>query len=157
MGWIRRCGAPPCYGYTTADCHVQILTFNADNASNNDTQTDTLDDLPNSFEHVNRVRCFNHTMQISARGLLEPLTTAKPANEGIDVDDNDMAGVNNPDDTIASDDEDENADGVDEIDDDADLMDGLDEDEKEDLIESTKEAAEALQKVCSPAKYGDGC
>ena len=89
-------------------------------------------------------------MQISARGLLEPLTTAKPANEGIDIDDGDMAGVNNPDETIGSDDEDENAGldgGVDESDDNGDLMDGLDDDEKEDLIESTKEAADALQKV----------
>jgi hypothetical protein len=128
----------------------QILTFNADNVSNNDTQTDKLDDLPNSFEHINRIRCFNHTKQISARGLLEPLTAAKPVNEGIDVDDGDMAGINNPDDMIGSDDEDEDArldGGVNENDDDGDLMDGLDDDEKEDLIDSTKEAAEALQKV----------
>lgn len=89
-------------------------------------------------------------MQISARGLLDPLNKAKPTIEDIGVDDGDMARVNEPD--VGSADEDENADlddGVDESDgdDDGDLMDGLDDDEKEDLIESTKEAADALQKV----------
>lgn len=28
--------------------------------------------LPNSFEEVNRVRCFNHTLQLSAKALLRP-------------------------------------------------------------------------------------
>jgi hypothetical protein len=100
-------------------------------------------------------------MQISARGVLEPLTTAKPANEGVDVDDSDMAGVNNPDDTIGTDEEDDEDAGLDggvyENEDDGDLMDGLDEDEREDLLESTKDAAEALQKVCPLMSHGDRC
>ncbi|KAF8877777.1 hypothetical protein BD779DRAFT_1415663, partial [Infundibulicybe gibba] len=43
----------------------KILAFNGDNATSNDTQTDKLDQLPNSFNRINRVRCFNHTMQLS--------------------------------------------------------------------------------------------
>ncbi|KAI0282628.1 hypothetical protein BC826DRAFT_872440, partial [Russula brevipes] len=42
----------------------KVLAFNADNATSNDKQTVHLDQLPNSFEAVNRVRCFNHTMQL---------------------------------------------------------------------------------------------
>ena len=125
----------------------KILTFNADNASNNDTQMAKLEELPNSFDSVNRVRCFNHTMQLSARALLRPLNNTKSTNEGIELDDVDMAGFNN----LGDDDEDENGavldDCVDENEDDEDLLDGLDDEAKEDLIDSTKEAADALQKV----------
>jgi hypothetical protein len=131
----------------------KILAFNADNALNNNTQTTKLEELPNSFESVNCVCCFNHTMQISARGVLEPLNNKKATNEGVKLDDIDMAGANNIGDAIGSDDEDEDDaepdDCVDENDDDKDLLDGLDDDEKEVLIESTKEAADALQKVCA--------
>ncbi|KAF8874617.1 hypothetical protein BD779DRAFT_1410946, partial [Infundibulicybe gibba] len=43
----------------------KILAFNSDNATSNDTQTSKLASLTNSFEEVNRVRCFNHTLQLS--------------------------------------------------------------------------------------------
>ncbi|KAF8871162.1 hypothetical protein BD779DRAFT_1429401, partial [Infundibulicybe gibba] len=42
----------------------KILAFNGDNATSNDMQTCKLAVLPNSFEEVNRVRCFNHTLQL---------------------------------------------------------------------------------------------
>ncbi|KAM6490968.1 hypothetical protein JOM56_013588, partial [Amanita muscaria] len=42
----------------------KILTFNGDNATSNDKQTTFLDKLPNSFNAINRVRCFNHTIQL---------------------------------------------------------------------------------------------
>jgi hypothetical protein len=35
-------------------------------------QTEKLDQLPNSFNIINGVCCFNHTMQLSAKALLKP-------------------------------------------------------------------------------------
>jgi hypothetical protein len=54
----------------------KIHTVNADNAMANDKQMTKLAALPNSFEEENRVRCFNHTMQLSAKALLAPLNPA---------------------------------------------------------------------------------
>ena len=48
----------------------KILAFNADNATANDKQTTKLGALDNSFNEANRVRCFNHTLQLSAKALL---------------------------------------------------------------------------------------
>jgi hypothetical protein len=60
-----------------ADYSLKILAFNGDNATSNDTQTTHLDKLPNSFEELNRVRCFNHTLQLSAKALLRPFNSPK--------------------------------------------------------------------------------
>jgi hypothetical protein len=46
--------------------------MNADNASANDTQTTELSTLDNAFDAENRVRCFNHTLQLSAKTLIQP-------------------------------------------------------------------------------------
>src|SRR5258705_11663448 len=54
----------------------KILAFNADNATPNDVQTIKLDQLDNSFKEENRVRCFNHTLQLSAKSLLKPFNLA---------------------------------------------------------------------------------
>ena len=54
----------------------KILAVNTDNATSNDTQTTKLDELDNSFDKENRVRCFNHTLQLSAKALLKPFNTA---------------------------------------------------------------------------------
>ncbi|KAI0284538.1 hypothetical protein BC826DRAFT_960512 [Russula brevipes] len=58
----------------------KILAFNVDNATSNDKQTVTLHTLPNSFDQVNHICCFNHTMQLSAKRLLKPLTLSTTAN-----------------------------------------------------------------------------
>src|ERR1700723_4639183 len=50
----------------------KILAVNANNATSNDTQTTELDQLDNTFEKENRVGCFNHTLQLSAKALLKP-------------------------------------------------------------------------------------
>jgi hypothetical protein len=48
-----------------------MLGLAGDNASSNDTQTASLAaETANSFEEINRVRCFNHTMQLSAKTML---------------------------------------------------------------------------------------
>ena len=64
----------------------KILAVNADNATSNDTQTTKLDQLDNSFEEENRVRCFNHTLQLSAKSLLKPFNMALSGNPADEVD-----------------------------------------------------------------------
>ena len=54
----------------------KILAVNADNATANDKQTMKLSKLANSFEEEHRARCFNHTIQLSAKTLLKPFNTA---------------------------------------------------------------------------------
>ena len=54
----------------------KIHAVNADNAMANDKQTIKLNALPNSFEKENCVRCFNHTLQLSAKALLAPFNPA---------------------------------------------------------------------------------
>ena len=120
------------------------MAFNGDNATSNDTQTDALDELPNSFESVNRVRCFNHTMQLSAKALLAPFSgpcTDKDADDIPDADDDD------------DEEEEEVADGGEDEDDDDDErdndpMDLLSEDEQAELLRDTAAARATLQKVC---------
>lgn len=55
------------------DC---ILAVNADNGSANDMQTKALTTMENSFDGQNRVRCFNHTLHLSAKALLSPFNAA---------------------------------------------------------------------------------
>ncbi|KAJ7923913.1 hypothetical protein B0H13DRAFT_1566850, partial [Mycena leptocephala] len=44
----------------------KILAVTGDNATSNDTQVVSLSENPNNaFERVNRVRCFNHTINLS--------------------------------------------------------------------------------------------
>ncbi|KAG6807073.1 hypothetical protein H0H92_008924, partial [Tricholoma furcatifolium] len=52
----------------------KIMAINADNATSNDTQTDHLESLHNSFSHVNRVHCFNHTLNLAVKALLHPFS-----------------------------------------------------------------------------------
>jgi len=50
----------------------KIHALNADNTTSNDTQTTKLDQLDNTFEEENQVRCFSHTLQLSAKALPKP-------------------------------------------------------------------------------------
>ena len=54
----------------------KLLSFNADNATNNDTQTTALANHDNSFESENRARCFTHVTNLGAKRLLHPFNTA---------------------------------------------------------------------------------
>src|ERR1700677_4879914 len=65
----------------------KILSFNADNATSNDTQTTKLTSLLNSFEEDNRTRCFNHTVQLLARKLIKPFNAGMAAGQASDDDD----------------------------------------------------------------------
>ena len=54
----------------------KILSVVADNVSANNTQTAALAALDNSFEEEARIRCFNHTVSLSAKAFLVPFNTA---------------------------------------------------------------------------------
>ncbi|KAL1698451.1 hypothetical protein EV121DRAFT_165766, partial [Schizophyllum commune] len=54
----------------------QVLSLIGDNASPNDKMTELVGQNPaNSFREDDRVRCFNHTLQLAANALLYPFGT----------------------------------------------------------------------------------
>jgi len=126
----------------------KILAVNADNASANDKQTTKLSNLDNSFEEQNRARCFNHTLQLSAKTLLVPFNTAlsgktKVDNELVDEDDDDqlMPEVDEEEcDEEADEEKDDEDDGINELE-------KLSEDEREQVLEDTAAVRETVTKV----------
>lgn len=116
----------------------KILTFNADNATANDKQTAKLDALDNSFEETNRVRCFNHTLQLSAKALLTPFNTAISGKAAQD----DEPPEEDDDDNLQFSQEDEGDDGEDG-EEDVDEEDVEDKDDKDDDIDELEELSES--------------
>jgi hypothetical protein len=119
------------------------LAYNGDNATVNDAQTEKLDKLPNSFEAVNRVRCFTHTLQISAKALISPFATPPPKNKEEEQEE--------AYDFILDDDENEEGEEAEDEEDDEpedDFMALLSAEEQEGLTNITAGARATLQKVC---------
>jgi len=135
----------------------QILAMNADNATLNDTQGESLADMPNSFQLENHVCCFNHTLQLSVKTLLHPFNVGL----GKAMEDRDSADV---DDLLDDDDdEDKNKDkdkgkgkdedlpdvpDINDINDSIDELDMLDADEWEAIIADTAAVCETVSKLC---------
>jgi hypothetical protein len=126
----------------------QVLAFNGDNATSNDKQAACLHALPNSFNEVNRVRCFNHTMQLSARSLLKPFSTKiDGADADADADDDDngtppeLEDIGDEEDGDADDDEDD-------TEEEEDALEALSAEEREALFENTGVVRMTLDKVC---------
>ena len=128
--------------------------MNADNATSNDTQKKTLADMPNSFSLENRVCCFNHTLQLSAKTLLRPFNAGlgKMTDDG---DNNDVDDLDADDNGLDKDDDDDGNDDdslptvldADDIDDGVDELDALDADEREEIIADTAAVRETVSKV----------
>ena len=126
---------------------MQILAFVGDNTSSNDTQTVQLDKLANSFEAANWVRCFNHTMQLSAKALLKPFNAREASSATSDSDFEDTLDVFTHDD-------DEDVGVPAEVDDGGaseieDPFEGLDDVDKEELLQDTVAVRDTLNKVQS--------
>jgi hypothetical protein len=72
----------------------QILAVVSDNATSNDTQMTALSNNPNNrFEGINRVRCFNHTINLAVKALLRPFQTTTRRDgttASLDIDDFDL-------------------------------------------------------------------
>ena len=130
--------------------------MNADNAASNDTQVDALAGMANSFEVDNRVRCFNHTLQLSAKTLLRPFN----AGLGEATDDDagnvdDLPEVERDDDDNSDDDDDNDDDDPSDVLDLEDIDNGVDEladlgaDAREELMADTAALRRTVSKVCS--------
>ena len=76
--------------------------------------------MPNSFDVANRVRCFNHTLQLSAKTLLRPF------NAGLGKTTED-SNDNDTDDLLDEELDDDNDDGLPDVPDADDIDDGIDE------------------------------
>ena len=134
----------------------KILAVNADNASSNDTQITKLDQLDNMFHKDNRVRCFNHTLQLSAKALLKPFNVALsgPAtsdDEFNEDEDQNMITLANEENDIGDEEElNEEADveDADVKDDDIDELDKLHHNEQNKLLKETALVHEVVTKVC---------
>jgi hypothetical protein len=106
--------------------------------------------LPNSFEELNRVRCFNHTIQLSVKALLKPFSSAgsTETNNETENGDDSMPELQAMDD---KDDKEEGEDDPDVDDEDneeeEDLLADLDDDEREELINNTEAVRTMLNKV----------
>lgn len=110
--------------------------------------------MPNSFDIVNRVRCFNHTTQLSAKALLRPFNGTEDEDDanGEEVDPGEAeAEVTDLYDDNDDDDEEEvedDGEADDDDDDDEDPFQDLDDDERLALLENTSTVRETLNKVC---------
>jgi hypothetical protein len=111
--------------------------------------------MPNSFKLENCVRCFNHTLQLSAKTLLHPFyvglgkTTELEDGENNDVDD-----LLDQDDDDDDDDDEDNDDvglpdvpNIDDVDDGIDELDALDVDEYNTIIADTAAIRETVSKL----------
>ena len=129
----------------------KIHTVNADNATSNDTQTTKLDQLDNAFEEENRVRCFNHTIQLFAKALLKPFNIGFSGNDDEITQDNDgdLAIIEDEGD---EEDEEEQAEEVDDDNDDIDELSALSEDEQTRVLEETAVVRDTVTKVSSSIK-----
>jgi hypothetical protein len=130
----------------------KILAINADNATSNDTQTTKLDQLDNSFDKENRVQCFNHMLQLSAKSLLKPFNTAIPGkameNDDATTQDHDDDHAILEDDSEEEGEDEEGIDVEDDVEDDnVNELQELSEDEREQVLEETTVVCETITKV----------
>jgi hypothetical protein len=129
----------------------KIHALNADNATSNDKQTTKLDALPNSFEEENRVRCFNHTMQLSAKSLLVPLNPAisqkATQDDEMPEEDEDQPLLEDDAEDEDDDDDEENVEEDNDADDGINELEELSEDEQAQVLKNTAEVRETVTKV----------
>lgn len=121
----------------------QILLFTADNATSNDKQTDYLSGLSNSFEELNQVRCFNHTIQLLAKALLKPFYS--PGLMGKDDETDDGVVLQAMDDEEEKEEEDKMDD--EDKEEEEDPFGAMDDDKGEGLIKNTEAVRIMLMKV----------
>jgi hypothetical protein len=86
----------------------KVHAFISDNASSNDAQTTQLQKKNNSFNVLNHVRCFNHTIQLSCKALLKPFTSYISSSDADNDNMQDLEGIEeDKDDENEDEDEDE--------------------------------------------------
>ena len=132
----------------------KIHAVNTDNATSNDMQTTKLDQLDNTFDKENRVQCFNHTLQLSAKALLKPFNiglSGKATDDDNEItQDNDDNLAIFEDDEGDEEDEEEQAEEVDDEDDNTNELAALSEDEQKRVLEETTVVCDTVTKVSNP-------
>ena len=141
----------------------KIHAVNADNATADDKQMTKLDSLNNSFEAANHVRCFNHTLQLSAKALLAPFNPAISRkatrdDEMSEGDDDDLLLPEHEEEDSEEDGEEDSKEDVkedekDDEDDDINELGELSEDERAKVLEDTAGVRETVTKVCRCKAY----
>ena len=120
----------------------------ADNASSNAVQVTALYGLENSFDEANRVRCFNHTIQLAGKVLIKPFN----AGMGKAEDSEDSIG-DAPSLDMLNQDDDTDDDGDTGLPDDRDVEDDdeeiLSEEEHSSIMSDTVEVRDTVSKVRS--------
>jgi hypothetical protein len=122
----------------------------ADNASSNNVQAAALYTLENSFEESNHIRCFNYTIQLSGKALIQPFNTGmSKADSGLEKGDGDIPNLEDFD---CDEDANEDSDAGDLSEDHANLEDAaefdmLSEDEQMCLLDDTSTVHETVSKV----------
>ncbi|KAH7910435.1 hypothetical protein BJ138DRAFT_1126854 [Hygrophoropsis aurantiaca] len=101
--------------------------------------------MKNSFEAVNRVRCFNHTLQLAAKALLKPFTSAlsKDIGDGTTEDTGDCPPLILDDDT----DFDDDTEHGDDIEDNIDELAELDPADRQQLLVDTANVKTTIAKI----------
>ena len=119
-------------------------------------QTTKLDQLDNTFDKENRVRCFNHTLQLSAKALLKLFNVGLSGkamddnNEITQDNDGNLAIFDDEGDEEDEEDEKEQADEVDDKDNNIDELEELNEDEQNQVLEDTAVVCDTITKVSNP-------
>jgi hypothetical protein len=131
--------------------------FTGDNATSNDKQTAELEKKDNSFDLANHIRCFNHTIQLSAKALVKPFTTCISS---VTSDDNKMPVLEEINDEETDDDADAEVGSIeeeemagDDMDDGVDELEELSEDECTKILEETAAVKETITKVSNVKLY----
>jgi len=118
----------------------------------NDKQTSTLSTHNNSFDKANRVRCFNHILQLSAKTFLKPFNPGLGAAASEEVDEDGEGNNLNTEEfsAVQEDEDEEEEDGgtADDKDDDIDETDSVEDEECETLLADTVSVRETVTKVC---------
>ncbi len=118
----------------------------ADNASSNAIQVTALYGLENSFDKANRVRCFNHTIQLAGKVLIKPFNVGMGKAEDSENSTSDSPSLEmlNQDDDIDDDGDTGLPDDRDVEDDDKEI---LSEEEHSSIMADTLEVRETVSKV----------
>ena len=113
--------------------------------------------MNNSFKEVQRVHCFNHTLQLSSKMLLKPFnaglsgpTDDEPSTDHEDDELPSLVGIADKDNDDENGVDDEGCDCVeDDVEDEADELDALTDDECAQLLAETAVVQATVTKVCT--------
>jgi hypothetical protein len=109
--------------------------------------------LENSFNKENRVRCFNHTTQLSAKTLLKPFNVALGSSKS---DDDEISADDIPpledledddDDQLDAERGDNSGEAFEDVDDNVDELEELSEEERDNILAQTAVVRETVSKV----------